>query len=272
MSHDDLDGVDDLDDGLPPHLRALLHDGSAGPALSRGAQERVLGRVIASVGAVALTSTAAAASAASATATTAATTATTATTATATVGMGLLAKSAIVVGFLGVAGLVGVGVVSSRPSTGPVREPVPVTASVAVPAVLPVLDAVVEADTVLQPDMPTTAPLTTTTAPLTSTAKPSRPMSKPAQPVSWEAPQLESARAALSAGEAQTALSLIEDHARRAPNGAMREERDALQVLALVRLDRHEEAQAAATAFFARYPTSLFGPRVQGAMRTVRER
>ena len=86
------------------------------------------------------------------------------------------------------------------------------------------------------------------------------------QEVSWEVPQLESARAALAAGQPAEALRLVEDHARRAPGSALREEGRAIAVLALVALGRHDDAQAAATAFSAAHPQSLFLPRVRRAV------
>ena len=55
MSDPDLE----LDDDLPPTLRRLLHDGAEGPAMSRAAEERVMGRVLATVGAATVTAAAA---------------------------------------------------------------------------------------------------------------------------------------------------------------------------------------------------------------------
>jgi len=92
------------------------------------------------------------------------------------------------------------------------------------------------------------------------------PVAGPALESSWELPQLESAQVALSAGRATEALALIEDHARRAPGSALREEGRALAVLSLLALGRHDDARAAASAFATLHPQSLFLPRVQRAL------
>jgi len=301
MTHppDDRDELDD--DALPPHLRRLLDEGSDGPPLSRAAQERVLGRVLATVGVAAVgaagvasaatsssaTSTAAASAAtttgATATTATAAVAATTttaaATTATAAGGLALSVKAAVLAAGLGVAGLAGVGVVAvvDRAPTLPARDPVPAwspppaaaSTSTSTPTAAPVAPDAEPAST------PAPAPSTASTS---SPASPSSPSSAPvkkaavASPAlesSWELPQLESARAALSAGRAAEALALVEDHARRAPGSALREEGRALAVWSLVALGRHDEARAAATTFATLHPQSLFLPRVQRAVASL---
>jgi hypothetical protein len=318
MKHpDDLDGDLD-DDALPPHLRRLLDKGGDGPPLSRAAQERVLGRVlatvgVATVGAAAVTAattttatttaaatgattggvaatttttttaaTAAATAATTATATTAVATTAAATTAVAAGGLAVSVKAAVLAAGLGVAGLTGVGVVAvvDRGPSLPAREaPIPAPSSSTTtppsglaPAVVATPAPALEPPSPETPPTPPTPPTSSSVAPSVSPSNASSTTKKPpaaASPsleMAWEVPQLESARAALAAGQPAEALGLVEDHARRAPGSALREEGRAIAVLALVALGRHDEAQSAATAFAAAHPQSLFLPRVRRAV------
>lgn len=283
MNHpDDLDD----DDALPPHLRRLLDEGGDGPPLSTAAQQRVLGRVLATVGvatvgvapaaaaaaqtttATTATTTAGATGTASAATATMATTAAAATTAATGAGLALSVKAAVLAAGLGLVGVGGAGIVvaTTRAPTLPARDPSPPSVAhhpspAEAPAPSPDL---VEAtpDTEIAA-APTPSPVA---APSSRPPSSSRPVTTPSLDSSWELPQLESARTALAAGDAAQALTLVEDHARRAPGSALREEGRALEVLALVALGRRDEAQAAAAAFAARHPQSLFLPRVQRAV------
>jgi hypothetical protein len=78
---------------------------------------------------------------------------------------------------------------------------------------------------------------------------------------------LDDARGALARGDAGAAFEALERHRRRHPDGALAEERDAMAVLTLLRLDRHEEAEAARARFVVRYPASLFRSVVEGVTR-----
>lgn len=74
---------------------------------------------------------------------------------------------------------------------------------------------------------------------------------------------VDSARAALAQGRHEPALSALATHRRRFPDGALAEERDALEVEALVAAGRRDEAAAAATGFEHRYPASLYRGRIR---------
>jgi hypothetical protein len=209
-----------------------------------------------------------------ATATTAATTVAASTAATGT-GLAVSVKAAVLAAGLGLAGLGGAGVVAvvDRHPSLPAREPAPpVVAPAAAPSSssLANLSSTVPAATIASPTTDAAATATTpspvTPLPPSRLASSSRPVATPALESSWELPQLEAARAALAAGDADKALTLVEDHARRAPGSALREEGRALAVLALVALGRRDEAQAAATAFATQHPQSLFLPRVRRAV------
>ncbi len=67
---------------------------------------------------------------------------------------------------------------------------------------------------------------------------------------------LQRAQAAFGAGDFSNALLLVNDHARRFPNGRLTEEREALRVRALSGAGREKESAKAASAFRARFPRS----------------
>jgi len=76
---------------------------------------------------------------------------------------------------------------------------------------------------------------------------------------------LEAAQRELASGRAASALSLLDEHARRFPAGALSEERTAARVLSLCALGRHEAARQAANAFLAASPRSPLIPRLRGS-------
>lgn len=61
-------------------------------------------------------------------------------------------------------------------------------------------------------------------------------------------------------------LELVAEHARLFPHGALVEERDALELEALLALGRRDDAQSAARRFAANYPHSVHEPLVQRAL------
>ena len=77
-------------------------------------------------------------------------------------------------------------------------------------------------------------------------------------------------RAAIARGHADSALAAVERHASAFPAGRLREEREGLRVLALVRAGRAEEARAAATRFKQAYPASLLWPAIESALAGLR--
>jgi hypothetical protein len=74
------------------------------------------------------------------------------------------------------------------------------------------------------------------------------------------------AQTALQRGLPASALSALDEHARRFPRGELAEEREALAVQALARGGRLEEAARRAERFDARYPHSVLGPVVHAAV------
>ena len=74
--------------------------------------------------------------------------------------------------------------------------------------------------------------------------------------VAAEVRLLGEAHAAMRGGDAERALVLLEEHARRYPRGALGEERDAARIAALCALGRVGEARQAANRFLRATPLS----------------
>ena len=73
------------------------------------------------------------------------------------------------------------------------------------------------------------------------------------------------ARTALSRGRADDALRQLGAHRRRFRRSQLREEREALTVMALAAAGRRDQARARAERFRRRYPRSLLLPSVEAA-------
>lgn len=78
-----------------------------------------------------------------------------------------------------------------------------------------------------------------------------------------EAEALARAQAAIQGGRAEEALSLLSDYARRFPDGALREEHDALRALALCTAGRRIEGRGEARAFLRAHGGSALAERVR---------
>jgi hypothetical protein len=107
-------------------------------------------------------------------------------------------------------------------------------------------------------------PTDTTTIPLEVTSKPTtlRPPQPSPSSLAAEMRLLETARAALSGGDARRALTLIQEHEREFPTGSLSEERRASKVFALCELGRRAEAARAAAEFLRTAPASPLRGRV----------
>ena len=80
---------------------------------------------------------------------------------------------------------------------------------------------------------------------------------------------IEQARTALAREQGAAALAVLERHAREFPQGELEEERESLQVQALVGLDRFDQARKVAARFHRRFPRSIFGAVVDEALRSI---
>lgn len=80
---------------------------------------------------------------------------------------------------------------------------------------------------------------------------------------------IEQARTALAREQGEAALAVLERHARDFPQGALEEERESLQVQALVGLERFEQARKVAARFHHHFPRSIFGAVVDEALKSI---
>jgi len=62
---------------------------------------------------------------------------------------------------------------------------------------------------------------------------------------------------------------VLERHARDFPEGELAEERESLQVQALVGLERYEQARKAGARFHRRFPLSIVGAVVDEALKSI---
>ncbi len=87
--------------------------------------------------------------------------------------------------------------------------------------------------------------------------------------LSEERSLVEMARSALVRGDGAAALEAVQLHARRFPDGRLREERDSLWIQAQLRAGQFAEARERARKFRARYPGSLLWPLVESALSSI---
>lgn len=101
---------------------------------------------------------------------------------------------------------------------------------------------------------------------------------EPAPPVEVAAPStlveenllLEAARVALARGRPAEALSALEQHQERFPEGQLAEERESLMVQALATSGRIDAARARAVEFKAKYPHSILLPVIEASLETTK--
>ncbi len=88
-------------------------------------------------------------------------------------------------------------------------------------------------------------------------AAPSPGGGTPASDLRAELRLVRAARKAIADGRPTQALTSLRTHASRFPSGQLREEREALQVVAFARQGKRSKASEAARAFLRRYPSSM---------------
>lgn len=139
----------------------------------------------------------------------------------------------------------------------------------AVAAPVPVAEPIQGTSALAESGTPSGAP--PSAPPATSAAGASRRAHAPGSSTfAAEQALLDQARAALVQGDPQRAMGLLGRHRTRFANGLLAEEREAMRVEALVAESRYPEARAAAQAFRARNPHSLFLATVDSAVESVR--
>ncbi len=164
-------------------------------------------------------------------------------------------------------GIVGAGVHSAV--VAPARQqpaPVPAPPSRVEPAPPP--PAEVEPEPAPEPAIAAPAPAPKT-VPAPRAVREAPPPADRDAALASERAVLEIARTALSRQKPEDALEALTRHARVFPHGQLAEERDALEVQALVGAGRNEEAHRSAARFRQRYPTSLLAPAVDAAERSI---
>jgi hypothetical protein len=80
---------------------------------------------------------------------------------------------------------------------------------------------------------------------------------------------IEQARSALARDQGAAALAALERHAHDYPQGELEEERESLQVQALVGLERYDQARKIGARFHKRFPRSIFGAGVDEALKSI---
>jgi hypothetical protein len=80
---------------------------------------------------------------------------------------------------------------------------------------------------------------------------------------------LDVARAALSRGEAASAVEAAQRHAAEFPSGQLAEEREAILIRALIQAGDVDDARARAARFHVRYPASIFGRAIDSAIASI---
>jgi hypothetical protein len=146
------------------------------------------------------------------------------------------------------------GVALERAVLAPGKIPVKVNVEVAEP--LP--PAPVPA-----PEIPAPAPAPAIPPPVVK-PRPSAPTV--AAPSGEERQLIEAARTALLKRDPVAALHAISRHRAAFSSGQLAEERDSLEVQALMQQGQTEQARAAAVVFLKRFPQSVFGPAVEAAL------
>jgi hypothetical protein len=92
---------------------------------------------------------------------------------------------------------------------------------------------------------------------------------KPLESLRTERDVLDHARLLLTGGDAQDALTVLDNHATRFPRPQLSEEREALAIQALVALGHYDDARARARAFHEATPNSLFAPVIDSTLASI---
>jgi hypothetical protein len=162
---------------------------------------------------------------------------------------------------------IGVGVGATVQGSLSAPAPAPIVSARPVPAMAP--SAPVPEPELRAPVPPPTPSEASSAAPVAASAPAKAPSaSAGAGQALAERLLLDVAYAALGQGQPAKALEPLEQHARRFPEGALREEREALTIQCLHNLANLEEARRRALSFKVRYPNSLFAPRIERVLAT----
>lgn len=124
-------------------------------------------------------------------------------------------------------------------------------------------------------ETPPTEAIAASALPAAPSAKPILPATGPAKSdrsdrdLARERQLVDQARAALARGDADAALSAVDEHARSFSDGQLVEMREALAVQALVQAHEGPRARARAGRFHQRFPGSVYGAAVDAALASI---
>ena len=152
--------------------------------------------------------------------------------------------------------------------TAPVAPRVakPASAPAVVPAPpIPVVPAPVVTPEVSPAPAATTLPVPKTLSSPVAPSIPVAPAAAPPSDLDVEIALLQDANGAIRAKDGARALRLLDEHARRFPNGALGEESEAARVFALCAIGRADEARDVAGRFLREHPRSPLAQRVSRA-------
>jgi hypothetical protein len=184
---------------------------------------------------------------------------------------GLLAKAMVTAGIV-----CAVGVITGRVVRAPPRTAAP-TMSVAMPMAAAPLEAPTPGTDALNGAQGVPAPAPSISGERTAVLSSTRALlipnavaasstrGAPVGDVAAEVRLLDQAHTAMREGDAERALGLLEDHARRYPKGSLGEERDAARIAALCSLGRAAEAREATDGFLRAAPQSPQAGRIRAS-------
>ncbi len=177
--------------------------------------------------------------------------------------LGVAALSAALGGATGA--LVQRAVDQAAPVTAPARLPPP-----SVPALVPVAPAAASPAVPVAPAAPALPERKRSPKPVavppSAVQTPAGPAPSPDSALAAERTLLDIARTALTRGDASSAATALERHAREFPRGALSEDREVLRIQVLLAQGDREEAQAAAQRFEAQYPRSFALPALKASL------
>jgi hypothetical protein len=156
-----------------------------------------------------------------------------------------------------------------RTRSGPTTQQAPLPMSQRETALAPASPAV--SGVAPQPAPDQTTPTTAGSVPHAQTDKPNDALVPSEPTVDEEVKLMNRAQAALRSGNPSQALQLLNEDARRFPNGKLASARAVAHMIALCRLGRASEARVEADRFLVKNPSSPFAARVSDVCSSSRE-
>jgi hypothetical protein len=149
----------------------------------------------------------------------------------------------------------------SEPEPAPVMMPVPAPVPVTLhPAPVPVIATAAPA--AVAPAPPEATPVAAAPPAAADLPQPVEPAARPASTLASELALLEDARSRLSR-DPETTLRLTAAHRARFPSGLLAAERDLLEIDALLRQGRVQDARVRSAAWLAREPNGIHADRLR---------